>query len=195
MLWAGSRAPLSKLQKYKQRMGWTFPWASSVGSDFNFDFNVSFTEEQQREGTVEYNYQRGGHAMDATPVPEPVIHFAATCGTDASTFSRDMPGMSAFMLEDGDVYHIYSTYARGLDGLWGMYHEGADITKVGDALWWAVVTVATVGYGDYYPVTTFGRIIAVSGIGIFVLLVGSLSQRRLHRRVKLEEEDSSRDIR
>ena len=108
MLWAVSRAPLSKLQKYKQRMGWTFPWASSVGSDFNFDFNVSFTEEQQREGTVEYNYQRGGHAMDATPVPEPVIHFAATCGTDASTFSRDMPGMSAFMLEDGDVYHTYS---------------------------------------------------------------------------------------
>ena len=103
--------------------------------------------------------------------------------------------MSAFMLEDGDVYHTYSTYARGLDGLWGMYHEGADITKVGDALWWAVVTVATVGYGDYYPVTTFGRIIAVSGIGIFVLLVGSLSQRRLHRRVKVEEEDSSRDIR
>src|ERR1700740_936614 len=82
---AVSRAPLAKLQAYKRRMGWTFPWASSLGSDFNFDFNVSFTEEQQCEGVVEYNYRRGGHAMDATPVPEPVSQFAATCGTDAAT--------------------------------------------------------------------------------------------------------------
>ena len=69
---AVSRAPLAKLQAYKQRLGWTFPWASSLGSDFNFDFNVSFTEEQQREGRIEYNYERGGHAMDATSVPEPL---------------------------------------------------------------------------------------------------------------------------
>ncbi len=69
MLAAVSRAPLAKLQAYKRRMGWTFPWASSLGSDFNFDFNVSFTEEQQREGAVEYNYRRGGHAMDATAGP------------------------------------------------------------------------------------------------------------------------------
>ena len=62
-----SRAPLAKLQAYKRRMGWTFPWASSAGGDFNFDFNVSFTEEQQREGGIEYNYRRGGHAMDAAP--------------------------------------------------------------------------------------------------------------------------------
>src|ERR1700740_1972557 len=82
---AVSRAPAAKLQAYKRRMGWTFPWASSLGSDFNFDFNVSFTEEQQCEGVVEYNYRRGGHAMDATPVPEPVSQFAATCGTDAAT--------------------------------------------------------------------------------------------------------------
>ena len=66
---AVSRAPLAKLQAYKRRMEWTFPWASSLGSDFNFDFNVSFTEEQQREGVVEYNYQPGGHAMDATHGP------------------------------------------------------------------------------------------------------------------------------
>jgi predicted dithiol-disulfide oxidoreductase (DUF899 family) len=118
---AVSRAPLAKLRTYQRRMGWTFPWASSHGSDFNFDFNISFTEEQQREGRVEYNYQRGGHAMDAAPVPEPVAQFAATCGTDASTYARDRPGMSAFVLEDGVVYHTYSTYARGLDGLWGMY--------------------------------------------------------------------------
>jgi predicted dithiol-disulfide oxidoreductase (DUF899 family) len=118
---AVSRAPLAKLQAYKKRMGWTFPWASSLGSEFNFDFNVSITEQQQREGGVEYNYQRGGHAMDATSVPEPVAKFAATCGTDAPTYTRDRPGMSAFALEDGAIYHTYSTYARGLDGLWGMY--------------------------------------------------------------------------
>src|SRR5579863_3647464 len=90
MLWAVSRAPLAKLQAYKRRMGWTFPWASSVGGDFNFDFNVSFTEEQQREG-AEYNYERAGHAMDASPVPPPVAQFAAMCGTDAPTYSRDRP--------------------------------------------------------------------------------------------------------
>jgi predicted dithiol-disulfide oxidoreductase (DUF899 family) len=118
---AVSRAPLTKLQAYKRRMGWTFPWASSSGGDFNFDFNVSFTEEQQREGDVEYNYQRRSHAMDATPVPEPVARFAATCGTDASTYSRDRPGISAFVLENGVVYHTYSAYARGVDGIWGMY--------------------------------------------------------------------------
>jgi predicted dithiol-disulfide oxidoreductase (DUF899 family) len=121
MLWAVSRAPLAKLQAYKRRLGWSFPWASSYGSDFNFDFNVALTEEQQRAGAVEYNYRRGGHAMDGTPIREPVARFAAMCGTDAPTFSRDRPGMSAFALEDGIVYHTYSSYARGLDGLWGMY--------------------------------------------------------------------------
>jgi predicted dithiol-disulfide oxidoreductase (DUF899 family) len=118
---AVSRAPLAKLQAYKQRMEWTFPWASSLGGDFNFDFNVSFTEEQQREGRIDYNYRRGGHAMDLTPAPEPVAQLAAKSGTDAPTYSRDRPGLSAFVLEDGVVYHTYSTYARGLDGLWGMY--------------------------------------------------------------------------
>jgi predicted dithiol-disulfide oxidoreductase (DUF899 family) len=118
---AVSRSPLAKLQAYKRRMGWTFPWASSLDSDFNFDFNVSFTEEQQREGGIEYNYGRGGHAMDASQVPEPVAQNAAMTGTDAATYSRDRPGMSAFVLEDDVVYHTYSTYARGLDSLWGMY--------------------------------------------------------------------------
>jgi peroxiredoxin len=80
MLWAVSRAPLAKLQAYKRRMGWTFPWASSRNNDFNFDFNVSFTEEQQRKGGIEYNYKRGGHAMDAASVPEPVRQFAASVG-------------------------------------------------------------------------------------------------------------------
>ena len=121
MLWVVSRAPLAKLQAYKRRMGWAFPWASSSSSDFNFDFNVSFTEEQQREGRVEYNYRRGGHAMDMTPVPEPVRELAAMSGTDPATYARDRPGLSAFVVEDGVVYHTYSTYVRGLDGLWGMY--------------------------------------------------------------------------
>ena len=121
MLWAVSRAPLAKLQAYKRRMGWTFPWASSHGSDFNFDFNVSFTEEQQREGAIEYNYQRGGHALDATPVPAPVAEFAAMSGTDPATYARDRPGLSAFVLEDDVIYHTYSAYTRGVDGLWGMY--------------------------------------------------------------------------
>ncbi|MBY4806172.1 DUF899 domain-containing protein [Burkholderia cepacia] len=118
---AVSRAPLATLLAYRQRMGWRFPWASSVGSDFNFDFNVSFTETQQRAGAVEYNYALAGHAMDMDPPPAPVVQFAATCGTDALTYSLDRPGMSAFAREDGVVYHTYSTYARGLDGLWGMY--------------------------------------------------------------------------
>ncbi len=114
---AVSRAPLAKLQAYKRRMGWSFPWASSFGSDFN----VSVTEEQQRAGGTEYNYRRGGHALDATPVPEPVAQDAAMTGTDAATYTRERPGMSAYALEDGVVYHTYSAYPRGLDGLWGMY--------------------------------------------------------------------------
>ena len=135
---AVSRAPLSKLQAYKRRMGWTFPWVSSLGGDFNFDFNVSLTDEQQRAGTVDYNYERGGHAMDAAVVPEPVARFAATCGTDAPTYSRDRPGLSAFVREDGALYHTYSTYARGVDGLWGMFQwlDRAPRGRNATAPWW-----------------------------------------------------------
>jgi len=135
---AVSRAPLVKLQAYKRRMGWTFPWASSHGGDFNFDFNVSFTQEQQREGGVEYNYRRSVHAMDATPAPEPVVQFAAACGTDAPTYARDKPGMSTFVREDGVVYHTYSTYARGLDGLWGAYQwlDRAPRGRNETGIWW-----------------------------------------------------------
>ncbi len=118
---AVSRAPLDKLLAYRQRMGWTFPWASSAGSDFNFDFNVSFTQVEQRAGLIEYNYQQGGGVMDLDPAPEPVALLAARSGVDAPTYNRDRPGMSVFVLEDGVVYHTYSSYTRGLDGLWGMY--------------------------------------------------------------------------
>ena len=121
MLWAASRAPLARLQAFKQRMGWTFPWASSRDSDFNFDYGVSFTEQQQRDGIIDYNYRRGGHALDATPPLEPVVKLAAMCGTDAPTYGRARAGLSAFVLEDGVVYHTYSTYERGVDSLWGMY--------------------------------------------------------------------------
>jgi len=119
MFWAASSAPLEKLQAYKRRMGWRFPWASSSGSDFNFDFSVRFTEEQQGGRGIEYNYQRepawqGGGGSD-------VVKVAAMAGTDAATFTRERPGMSAFALEDGVLYHTYSAYARGLDALWGVY--------------------------------------------------------------------------
>jgi predicted dithiol-disulfide oxidoreductase (DUF899 family) len=120
MLWAVSRAPLAKLRTYERRMGWTFPWASSFGSDFNADFSVGFTEEQQRKGGVEYNWRRE-EALDREAAGEGPVTFAAMTGTDVATYTRERPGVSAFALEDGVVYHTYSAYARGLDGLWGMY--------------------------------------------------------------------------
>ena len=112
--------------------GLEFPWASSLGGDFNFDFNVSYTEEQQRSGTIEYNYRKSGvssrsqeiEALEAVPegaTEGPRAEIAASVGTDWATYTRQAPGMSAFALEDGVVYHTYSAYARGLDGLWGMY--------------------------------------------------------------------------
>ena len=173
---AVSRAPLAKLQAYKRRMGWSFPWASSAGTDFNFDYAVSFTEAQQREGGIEYNYRRepaladGGwgriqegrtpagdaptkmsrearelvklareQRLDAEQGGEgPVADNAAMTGTDAATYTRERPGMSAFVLDDDVVYHTYSTYARGLDGLWGMYQwlDRAPLGRNETGLWW-----------------------------------------------------------
>jgi predicted dithiol-disulfide oxidoreductase (DUF899 family) len=144
MLWAVSRAPLAKLQAYKQRMGWNFPWASSFASDFNFDFNVSITEQQQREGGYEYNYRRGAarplRASDGSvaATPDGPTTFAAMSGTDVAAYTRERPGMSAFMYEDGVVYHTYSAYARGLDGLWGMYQwlDRAPKGRSERGVWW-----------------------------------------------------------
>jgi predicted dithiol-disulfide oxidoreductase (DUF899 family) len=140
-----SRAPLPKLQEYKRRMGWSFPWASSLGGDFNFDFNTSLTEQQQHEGTVEYNYRREaawtlrGIGDSLTKGGEgPVAEIAAMTGTDVATYTRERPGMSAFVLEDGVVYHSYSTYARGLDGIWGMYQwlDRAPKGRNESGIWW-----------------------------------------------------------
>jgi predicted dithiol-disulfide oxidoreductase (DUF899 family) len=145
MLWAVSRAPLAKLQAYKQRMGWSFPWASSPEGEFNFDFNVSLTEKQQRDGTVEYNYRREppltvrGIGDALTKQGEgPVAKHAAMTGTDVATYTRERPGMSAFALEDGVVYHTYSTYSRGLDALWGMYPwlDRAPRGRNENGIWW-----------------------------------------------------------
>jgi predicted dithiol-disulfide oxidoreductase (DUF899 family) len=149
MLWAVSRVPLAKLRAYKRRMGWIFPWASSHGSDFNFDFNVSITEEQQRDGSYEYNY-RPGTARQSRGAERPVAEissrstpdgpttFAAVSGTDVATYTRERPGMSTFVLEDDVVYHTYSTSARGLDGLWGMYQwlDRAPRGRNEEGVWW-----------------------------------------------------------
>ena len=138
MLWAVSRAPLAKLQAYKRRMGWTFPWASSAASDFSRDFNVAFTEAEQRAGSIEYNYRPSGPTMATRTPGSPVEKFAASCGTDVPTYTRDRPGMSAFALQDGAVHHAYSTYARGLDGLWGMFQwlDRAPLGRNETAPWW-----------------------------------------------------------
>ena len=147
---AVSRAPLAKLQAYKQRMGWSFPWASSVGTDFNFDFNVSFTEAQQRDGGIEYNYRPEPPLTEGltgrTPIGDaltkrgdgPVADNAAMTGTDEATYTRERPGMSAFVLDDGGIHHTYSTYARGLDGLWGMYPwlDRAPRGRNENGVWW-----------------------------------------------------------
>lgn len=137
MLWAVSRAPLAKLLAYRQRMGWTFPWASADGSDFNSDFHVWFSEEQQRRGTVDYNYRR---EPPMAPAPEDglVAELGTICGTDVATFRRERPGLSAFVREGDAVYHSYSTYARGVDGLWGAFQwlDRAPRGRNETGLWW-----------------------------------------------------------
>jgi predicted dithiol-disulfide oxidoreductase (DUF899 family) len=120
-----SRSPIAALQAYKRRMGWSFAWASSLDSDFNYDFNTSFTKEQQRSGSIDYNYPKASSLQQASRSSAGSDsgpgEFAAMTGTDISTYTSEAPGMSAFMYSDGVVYHTYSAYARGLDALWGMY--------------------------------------------------------------------------
>jgi predicted dithiol-disulfide oxidoreductase (DUF899 family) len=94
-----SRAPLSEFEPYKKRMGWRFKWVSSYENDFNFDYHVSFTKDEEAKGTVYYNYGMGEFMSD------------------------ELPGLSVFYKdENGDIFHSYSTYARGLDILVGTYN-------------------------------------------------------------------------
>ncbi len=139
-LCAVSRAPIEKLRAYKKRMGWTFPWASSSGNDFNLDFQAGCTQEQQQSGTIEYNFRpedtRPTLALNESWANE----IAEGCGTDWPTYRRETPGVSVFVLKDDVVYHTYSAYARGIDGLWGMY-QWLDRAPLGrnenePGLWW-----------------------------------------------------------
>jgi predicted dithiol-disulfide oxidoreductase (DUF899 family) len=119
---AVSRTPLAELQAYKRRMGWQFPWVSSHESDFNFDYGVSFTRDQLQDG-IEYNFRAiPGDAL--APVLEadsgPVADQAVATGTDPAGYMTEGPGLSAFALQEGAVYHTYSTYARGAEFL--MYY-------------------------------------------------------------------------
>ena len=137
--YAISRAPLAKLRAYKERMGWSFPWASSFGSDFNRDFHVTRTQEEQRSGPVEYNHA----PMDVRPALDAlaeswVAQIARNTGTDVATYMQEGPGLSAFALRDGVVYHTYSAYGRGVDGIWGMYQwlDRAPLGRNEDGEWW-----------------------------------------------------------
>jgi len=142
---AVSRAPLAKLQAFKRRMAWNFPWASSIDSDFNYDFQAGFTQEQQLSGGGEYNFRRSQGArfrsvreMEESGKEGPLAEIAASAGVDWATFTREAPGMSAFVLDDGVVYHTYSAYARGLDSLWGMYQwlDRAPKGRNEAGIWW-----------------------------------------------------------
>jgi predicted dithiol-disulfide oxidoreductase (DUF899 family) len=119
-LTAISLAPLEKLLGYRERMGWTFPWVSSLDSDFNYDFHTSQTEEQQRSGSAEYNFREEDTSWVSDEAAGPKT-FASMSGTDVAGYVRQRPGVSAFALQDGVVHHTYSAYARGLDATWAMY--------------------------------------------------------------------------
>ena len=134
---AVSRAPLEKLRAYKRRMGWSFPWASSFGSDFNYDFHVSHSEQEWQSGAVEYNFRE----RDFRPPAGDGSWNAwaeSTVGTDWQTYRTEGPGMSAFALEDGVVYHTYSAYERGIDAVWGMYPwlDRAPLGRNETGMWW-----------------------------------------------------------
>jgi predicted dithiol-disulfide oxidoreductase (DUF899 family) len=137
-LCAVSRAPIEKLQAYKRRMGWTFPWASSFGSDFNYDFHVSHTQQEWQAGAVDYNFR----TMDFRPPTGQDNPFVAALtsavGTDREIYRCEGPGMSAFAREDGVVYHTYSAYERGIDILCGMYPwlDRAPLGRNETGIWW-----------------------------------------------------------
>jgi predicted dithiol-disulfide oxidoreductase (DUF899 family) len=137
-LWVVSRAPLAKLQAYKRRMGWSFPWASSFESDFNNDFHVSHTDEEWASGAVDYNYRERDFRPPAGEESAWDGWSESTVGTDWETYRREGPGMSAFALENGVVYHTYSAYERGIDGLWSMQQwlDRAPRGRNETGMWW-----------------------------------------------------------
>lgn len=137
-LMAISRAPLAKLLAYRSRMGWRFPWASSGGSDFNADYSVSFTAEEIESGDVEYNFRQSPAMPSRRDGPAPSQGFAAQCGVDRATFIRERPGVSAFVRDGNDVFHTYSAYARGVDGVWAMYAwlDRAPLGRNENGVWW-----------------------------------------------------------
>jgi predicted dithiol-disulfide oxidoreductase (DUF899 family) len=137
-LCAVSRAPLAKLQAYKRRMGWGFPWASSFGSDFNYDFHVAHTKEEWQSGAVDYNFRSVDLRLPEGQESPFVTELTAMVGTDWVTYRREGPGVSAFALEDGVVYHTYSAYERGIDVLWGMYQwlDRAPLGRNESGFWW-----------------------------------------------------------
>ena len=107
-----SQAPLDTLQAYRRRMGWTFPWVSSAGTDFNVDLGFSRTQEQTREAIA---------PMLEAGLPPILDHMASETGTDVVGYMTEAPGFSAFVHEDGGIYQTYSTTARGLEFLMGYY--------------------------------------------------------------------------
>ena len=137
-LYAVSRAPLAKLQMYKRRMGWSFPFASSYDSDFNYDFHIGHTKQEWDSGAVEYNFREEDMRPPAGQESSMDAFAEAIVSTDWETYRREGPGMSAFALQDGAVYHTYSAYARGLDGLWGMYQwlDRAPLGRNEAGMWW-----------------------------------------------------------
>ena len=137
-LWAVSRAPVAKLHAYRQRMGWSFPWASSYGSDFNFDFGVAHTKEEWEAGLVAYNFGESDLRPPAGDAGSLDAFSQSIVGTNWETYRREGPGMSAFVLDDGTVYHTYSAYSRGLDILWGMYQwlDRAPLGRNEAGMWW-----------------------------------------------------------
>jgi predicted dithiol-disulfide oxidoreductase (DUF899 family) len=138
-LCAVSRAPLPQLQAYKRRMGWSFPWASSFGSDFSYDFQAAITPEQWEAGTAEYNFRATDFRLPETGADNPVVaELTSSVGTDWRTYRQEGPGVSAFALDDGVVYHTYSAYERGFDVLWAMYQwlDRAPLGRNESGLWY-----------------------------------------------------------
>ncbi|HXC75636.1 MAG TPA: DUF899 domain-containing protein [Candidatus Acidoferrum sp.] len=138
-LYAVSRAPFAKLQAYKRRMGWSFPWASSFESDFNYDYQAAVTKEQWESGAAEYNFRVADfRQLKGGEVNPFIAALTSSVGTDWATYRSEGPGVSAFALENGEVYHTYSAYERGIDGLWGMYQwlDRAPLGRNETGMWW-----------------------------------------------------------